>query len=180
MRQKIQAGVVVLILLTGCGTTKTPEQMAEERIADLQAKCEVIEGTVLGPPLGPKELPYRLRLVLMTDQKVIWAVAKNREKWEVLEWIKNQLLHAQTIEKAQVRVCGRWLTDEYFEIVKGYDFEFTSITFWMPDAGPAGGRYITVRTNYGDTLTDEIKENWWDIFKGLLKKGGESAKKAVL
>lgn len=180
MWRRLVLALAGVIVLTGCGTMLTPEQLAEKRIEKLQEDCEILKGDMLGDPMGPTEIPYRIRVVIFSDTRVVWAVARNREKHELLEWLKQALIAAQALDKGRVKVCGAWITDEYFEMVKAYDFEFTSIRFWMPDAGPAGGRYVTMRTNYGDRLKDEIKENWWDIIKGFVKRLGGVAKKAAL
>lgn len=113
----------------------------------------------------------RLTILVRLEEtgRIITAVAINSENEKLLARIAYALVNALEKGKPGITLCGEG-AEEIREYITGYEFEFKSVTYWVVYRNIGYEKKVTVRTDFGDRLLDEVRDNWWDMFKGGVGK----------
>lgn len=177
---------LLILLLLGCAGTISPE----ERVQKSREECTPLSGELLvvGGGRGVRddadgaeervggERQYveedRLELLVRLEEtgRIITAIAINDDNKGLLRRVAAALADAQANGKPEITLCGHPIEDELYEYVSGYDFEFVSVTYWIVYPTQDYAKKVTVRTNYGNRILDEVRNNWWDVVKSILSK----------
>lgn len=143
--------VLVILFIIGCATGL------------YAGNYEIIQGTLISVPIVDRSTK-RLTFYMDTADGKIIAIAENRENFDVLKTLSNQIGN----NKATMYLFCKEAGGEWHEYVDSVDFEVFGVGYYDFNAE----RYVTVITTYGDSFTDVLRSQDWAAFTtGLIKKG---------
>lgn len=183
--------IIIGLLLLSCASDGPKDDVT------IEDKCTSIEARMLRAPWLER---HNRRLFFLVESegvdRIIRAVARNREEESILLWAQEYLARAYD-EGILVRndafrlgpplpsdirttradvyftigLCGEWVEGEWEEFQAGVvDFEVVLLAVY----DVWSGRYLQIRTNYGDRWTDAVKGvDWKRMLFELGKKGAK-------
>lgn len=142
---------LMLTLFIGCATNLNSKDYT------------IIQGALVTVPVvdGKSE---RLTFYVSTPGGVVIAIAENKENFELLRSLANQMGH----NRATVYLFCRKADSEWREYVDSVDFEVFGVGYYDFYAK----RYVTIITTYGNSFSDVMRSADWASFtSSLIKKG---------